>query len=68
MPVWLGADLIAATAAGPCPKGNFCVIPWLASDTTVGIDSTTDERQRLALTTTLNTLGFQGIDVILPDA
>ena len=68
MPVWLGPDLIAATAAGPCPSTNFCVIPWLASDTTVGIDPGSGERRPLALTTTLNTFSFDGtIDVVMPE-
>jgi hypothetical protein len=43
-------------------------MPWLASDTTIGIDPITGERQRLALTTTLNTFGHRAIDVILPEA
>jgi hypothetical protein len=43
------------------------VIPWQASDTTVGIDPSTAERQRLALTTTLNTFGHQSIDVVMPE-
>jgi len=67
MPVWLGPDLIAATAAGPCPRENFCVIPWLASDTTVGIDPGTGQQRPLALTTTLSTFGYQAIDVVLPE-
>jgi hypothetical protein len=68
MPVWLGPDLIAATAAGPCPPSNFCVIPWLESDTTVGIDPGSGERRPLALTTTLNTFSFDGtIDVAIPE-
>lgn len=61
-PVWLGPDLIAATAAGPCPSSNFCVIPWLPSDTTIGIEPASRDQRPLPLTTTL-----QGVmDVLLP--
>lgn len=65
-PVWLGQDLIAATAAGPCPGTYFCVTPWLASDTTVGIEATSRDQTPLALTTTLQ--GWVAIDVLLPAA
>lgn len=66
-PVWLGQDLIAATAAGPCPSSYFCVIPWLASDTTIGIEPTSGDQLPLSLTTTLQGYAFSGaIDVLLP--
>jgi hypothetical protein len=52
-PVWLGADLIAATAVGPCPADNFCVVPWSTLDRTVGIDVLTGERRPLQLPTTV---------------
>lgn len=63
-PVWLGPDLIAATAAGPCPTTYFCVTPWLGSDTTVGIEPASGDERPLALTTTLQ--GWVVIDVLLP--
>jgi hypothetical protein len=52
-PVWLGPKVIGATAAGPCPPSNFCVIPWLPSGPTIGIESSTRDRTPLSLTTTL---------------
>jgi hypothetical protein len=61
-PVWLGPDLIAATAAGPCPSSNFCVTPWLPSDTTIGIEPASRDQGPLSLTTTLQGV----IDVLLP--
>lgn len=66
-PVWLGPDLIAATAAGPCPSENFCPIPWSVLGTTVGIDPTTSEDRQLALPTTLQEVHRYGvIDVFMP--
>lgn len=68
-PVWLGPDLIAATAAGACPPGNFCPIPWVALDTTVAIDTSTGEHHQLTLETTLQEVHRYGvIDVVLPSA
>jgi len=52
-PVWLGANLIAATAVGPCPPDNFCVVPWSTLDRTVGIDIVAGERRQLHLPTTI---------------
>ena len=66
-PVWLGPDLIAATAAGSCPSGSACPIPWAALGTTVGIDVPTGDRTPLALPTTLQEVARYGvIDVLLP--
>jgi len=65
-PVWLGPDLIAATAAGPCPAGSFCPIPWSVRGTTVGIDVGAGEHTPLALPSTLQEVHWYGvIDVLL---
>ena len=65
-PLWLGPRLIAATSAGRCPRSYFCVIPWLPTDETIGIDPKTGEREALSLPTTLQD-GFANgaIDVLL---
>jgi WD40 repeat protein len=66
-PVWLGPDQIAATAAGPCPSGSFCPIPWSFLGTTAGIDVSTGDRTTLALPSTLQEVPRYGvIDVLLP--
>jgi hypothetical protein len=52
--VWLGPGLIAATAAGPCPADNYCVVPWAPLDHTVGIDIDTGDPRRLQLPTTIH--------------
>lgn len=52
-PVWLGADRIAATAVGPCPADNFCVVPWSTLGRTVGIDVLTGDQRPLQLPTSV---------------
>ena len=74
-PIWLDTNLIAATAAGPCPREFFCVKPWLAThevsggegSRALGVDPETGENRALALPTTLGELSWFGvIDVSLP--
>jgi len=66
-PVWLDPDLIAATAAGPCPTSDFCVLPWSPSDATIGVEPTSRDQRPLTLPTTLQGLVMNGaIDVIWP--
>jgi hypothetical protein len=60
-PVWIGPDLIAATAVGPCPPDNFCVVPWSTLGRTVGIDVRTGERTQLSLPTTLPEIFIYGV-------
>jgi Tol biopolymer transport system component len=68
-PVWLGSREIGATAAGPCPSSDFCVMPWAASKGTIGIDPRSGDQRPLALTTTLQVLVMSGvIDVLGPAA
>lgn len=65
-PVWLGPELVAAAAAGPCPAGSFCPIPWSVLGTTVGIEPATGDRSPLALPSTLQEIHRYGvIDVLL---
>jgi hypothetical protein len=64
-PVWLRPKLIAATAAGPCPRSYYCVIPWLESDRAVGIDPATGDRKQLSLTTTLQAPALYGVIDVL---
>lgn len=59
-PLWLGPELIAATEAVPCPPDDFCVVPWVTRDRTVGIDVDTGERRQLQLLTTLQDPFFYG--------
>ncbi|NJD30146.1 MAG: hypothetical protein FIA92_17920 [Chloroflexi bacterium] len=64
-PVWLGPELLAATAAVPCPPGYFCVIPWLATDATLAIDVRSGESHPIALGTTMQGWPFGTIDVLV---
>jgi len=60
-PVWLGPDVIAATAAGACPPDNYCVVPWSTLDHTVGINIDTGDRRRLQLPTTMQEQFVYGV-------
>jgi hypothetical protein len=66
-PIWIGPDVLAATAVQPCTSGEFCDIPWSSLGETVAIDVETGKLRALALPTTLNEVARYGtIDVLLP--
>jgi dipeptidyl aminopeptidase/acylaminoacyl peptidase len=66
-PIWLGPRRIAAAAAGRCPRTYWCVMPWVATEGTIGIDPITGGRNRLALPTTLQSGVLNGpIDILRP--
>jgi hypothetical protein len=66
-PVWLGPDVLAASKVEPCPSGNFCPIPWIASGGTVGVDPATGAKEALSLPGTLQQgYRLEVIDVWLP--
>lgn len=52
-PIWFGPNLIAATAAGPCPPRMECNNWWVEQGRTVGIDLDNGTRRQLELPTTL---------------
>ncbi len=66
-PIWIGPDVVAATAVQPCTSGEFCDIPWSPLESTVAIHVETGNVGDLALPTTLNEVARYGpIDVLLP--
>jgi hypothetical protein len=65
-PVWLSSDLIAATAAGPCPPQTECSDWWVPLGRAIGIDASTGASRPLRLPTTLQEAPRYGvIDVSL---
>lgn len=59
-PIWLGPDLLAATAA------DFCPVSWSLLGTTVGVDAVNGNQRSLALPSTIETVPIYGsIDVFL---
>jgi len=59
-PVWLGPEIIAASAAGPCLRAS-CPIPWSTSGTTVRIDLSSGEHAPISLPTTLQEYVRNGV-------
>ena len=68
-PVWLGGEVVAASAAVRCTRDYFCPTPWMTSGGTLGIDLGTGEVTPLVLPTTLAGINWFGVvDVSLPPA
>lgn len=65
-PIWLGADALAATAAGPCPPATECSGWWQPLGRTIGFNERGKHVHRLALKTTIPAARLDSrVDVLL---
>lgn len=63
-PVWLGEDLVAATATTKCTGGAECdFAPWTKRSATAGFDVERGTRRRLALRTTAPDAFLGNLDI-----
>lgn len=65
-PIWVGPDIVLASAGGACTFAEFCEIPWSTLGKTAAIDVRTGITGQSSLPTTLSEVARYGvIDVVL---